>query len=551
MRKVYIYLLNTMADWEIGHISAELNSRRFFKKDAEEIDLKYVSVSKEIVKTMGDLTVTPDCLVDDISIDEKTVLIFPGADTWNDESNNKVLEKAVEVLDANGTVCAICGATVALAKKGLLDQCSHTSNGKGFLEMFVPEYKGTDFYVDSPAVADKNLITAGATGSLLWAKLIIERLNVFSDKALESWYNYFKTGKAEYFFALMQQAGKQKTAEKLIFKKITVQTENLFELTYILLEKRQVTAGEMAEHFGVSQRTIYRWVDALNLAGVPVYSTKGKGGGIHVSEKYALDKTVFTDAEKAEILSSLNALNALSGQKNSAVSKFRSLVSSDKNTDWIEVDFSPWNPKMQEIRKLFSLLKRAVIDCKKVSFDYFPRDGFCTNRTVHPWKIVFRGQAWYLYGYCETKCVNLYFKLSRMMNLKILSEKVQSEYFTKIEDKEYKGYTEESSPLVTLKMKVSNEDLSRILDDFKADSIEEDTPQTKILTMTVHKMPWLVDYLLSFGSRLTLLEPEEIIKELKTEIHKMQKGFMQILNYAVKWSFFSFNRCMKYSILFS
>ena len=526
MRKVYIYLLNTMADWEIGHISAELNSRRFFKKDAEEIDLKYVSVSKEIVKTMGGLTVTPDCLVDDISIDEKTVLIFPGADTWNDESNNKVLGKAVEVLDANGTVCAICGATVALAKKGLLDQCRHTSNGKGFLEMFVPEYKGTDFYVDSPAVADKNLITAGATGSLLWAKLIIERLNVFSDKALESWYNYFKTGKAEYFFALMQQAGKQKTAEKLIFKKITVQTENLFELTYILLEKRQVTAGEMAEHFCVSQRTIYRWVDALNLAGVPVYSTKGKGGGIHVSEKYALDKTVFTDAEKAEILSSLNALNALSGQKNSAVSKFRSLVSSDKNTDWIEVDFSPWNPKMQEIRKLFSLLKRAVIDCKKVSFDYFPRDGFCTNRTVHPWKIVFRGQAWYLYGYCETKCVNLYFKLSRMMNLKILSEKVQSEYFTKIEDKEYKGYTEESSPLVTLKMKVSNEDLSRILDDFKADSIEEDTPQTKILTMTVHKMPWLVDYLLSFGSRLTLLEPEEIIKELKTEIHKMQKGFM-------------------------
>ena len=107
MRKVYIYLLNTMADWEIGHISAELNSRRFFKKDAEEIDLKYVAVSKEIVKTMGGLTVTPDCLVDDISIDEKTVLIFPGADTWNDESNNKVLEKAVEVLDANGTVCAI------------------------------------------------------------------------------------------------------------------------------------------------------------------------------------------------------------------------------------------------------------------------------------------------------------------------------------------------------------------------------------------------------------------------------------------------------------
>lgn len=163
MRKVYIYLLNTTADWEIGHICAELNSRRFFKKDAEEINLKYVSASKETVRTMGGLTVTPDCLVDDISIDEKTVLILPGADTWNDESNNKVLEKSVEILNANGTVCAICGATVALAKKGLLDHQHHTSNGKGFLEMFVPEYKGTEFYVDSPAVADKNLITAGVT----------------------------------------------------------------------------------------------------------------------------------------------------------------------------------------------------------------------------------------------------------------------------------------------------------------------------------------------------------------------------------------------------
>ena len=79
---------------------------------------------------------------------------------------------------------------------------------KVFLEMFVPEYKGTEFYVDSTAVADKNLITAGATGSLLWTKLIIERLNVFSEKALEAWYNYFKIGKAEYFFALMQQSGR-------------------------------------------------------------------------------------------------------------------------------------------------------------------------------------------------------------------------------------------------------------------------------------------------------------------------------------------------------
>lgn len=83
-----------------------------------------------------------------------------------------------------------------------------------------------------------------------------------------------------------------------------MQTENLFELTYILLEKKQVTAKELATHFGISQRTVYRWVEALSLAGVPVFATKGKGGGIGISENYALDKTVFTEEEKLELLSS-------------------------------------------------------------------------------------------------------------------------------------------------------------------------------------------------------------------------------------------------------
>jgi len=101
-------------------------------------------------------------------------------------------------------VGAICGATVALANVGLLDQRAHTSNGPGFLEMVSPGYKGQSFYVDEPSVADNNLITAGSTGALLWAKQIIEHLGVFGSNTLESWYQYFRTGAPEHFFALMQ-----------------------------------------------------------------------------------------------------------------------------------------------------------------------------------------------------------------------------------------------------------------------------------------------------------------------------------------------------------
>ena len=204
MFTIYVYVLETLADWELGYVTSELHSGRFFKKDAERVSLKTVSYSKEPIHTMGGLTVIPDCLIDAVVVSETSVLLLPGADTWNDPKHGAIIKKASEFLSIGATVGAICGATTALANLGLLDNRRHTSNGRGFLEMFSPTYKGQSFYIDEPSVADNNLITANPTGSLLWAKQIIERLGVFQSDTLEFWYEYFSTGKAESFFALMQ-----------------------------------------------------------------------------------------------------------------------------------------------------------------------------------------------------------------------------------------------------------------------------------------------------------------------------------------------------------
>lgn len=204
MFTIYVYVLETLADWELGYVTSELHSGRFFKKDAERVSLKTVSYSKEPIHTMGGLTVIPDCLIDAVVVSETSVLLLPGADTWNDPKHGAIIKKASEFLSIGATVGAICGATTALANLGLLDNRRHTSNGQGFLEMFSPTYKGQSFYIDEPSVADNNLITANPTGSLLWAKQIIERLGVFQSDTLEFWYEYFSTGKAESFFALMQ-----------------------------------------------------------------------------------------------------------------------------------------------------------------------------------------------------------------------------------------------------------------------------------------------------------------------------------------------------------
>ena len=204
MKTIYIYVLDTLADWELGYVTSELNSRRFFKEDANQVSIKTVSYSKQSIITMGGMTIDPDYLIDDIIVSETNMLLLPGADTWNDSKHDAILIKASELLSVGATVCAICGATAALANFGILDNRPHTSNGLGFLEMVCSDYKGQDYYIDQPSVASNNLITAGSTEALLWTKQIIECLDVFKSNTLEAWYNYFNTGDSKYFFELMQ-----------------------------------------------------------------------------------------------------------------------------------------------------------------------------------------------------------------------------------------------------------------------------------------------------------------------------------------------------------
>jgi putative intracellular protease/amidase len=204
MFNIYVYVLDTLADWELGYVTAELNSGRFFKKDAPSVSLKTVSVSKEPIHSMGGLTIVPDCLIDDMVMSKTSVLLLPGAVTWNDPKHSTIIEKASAFLSLGATVCAICGATAALANAGLLNNRPHTSNGSGFLEFASPDYKGQSFYIDKPSVADNNLITASSTGALHWAKQILEHLGVFESNILTVWYEYFSTGEAQHFFALMQ-----------------------------------------------------------------------------------------------------------------------------------------------------------------------------------------------------------------------------------------------------------------------------------------------------------------------------------------------------------
>ncbi len=202
-KKCYVYVLDTLSDWEIAFITAELNSRRYFAKNVK-LELILIGNTLNPIKTMGGITITPDKDINDIEFQEGDLLILPGADTWMDEKNKKILEIVSSIINKNVVIAAICGATVALAQKGLLDNKKHTSNDKEFLQMFSPDYTGSSHYVNTPAVVDDNLITASGLAPLEFTYEVFKKINVMKKDTLEAWYQLYKTRESKYFYSLME-----------------------------------------------------------------------------------------------------------------------------------------------------------------------------------------------------------------------------------------------------------------------------------------------------------------------------------------------------------
>jgi putative intracellular protease/amidase len=202
--KAYLYVLNTLADWEIGYLTAELNSGRYFDKTRPSIEIIKIGNTTKPIKTMGGITIVPDESVDNIRFEEDDLLILPGADTWMEEENKKIIDIVLGIIDKKVIIAAICGATIALANRGILNDRNHTSNDLEVLKMFCPEYSGENFYLNQPAVTDDNLITASGITPLEFSYEVLKRINVMKTETLEAWYQLYKTNESKYFFALME-----------------------------------------------------------------------------------------------------------------------------------------------------------------------------------------------------------------------------------------------------------------------------------------------------------------------------------------------------------
>lgn len=295
-----------------------------------------------------------------------------------------------------------------------------------------------------------------------------------------------------------------------------MQTQRLFEILYLLLQKRKTTAKELADHFEVSVRTIYRDLDVLTLAGIPLYTTKGKHGGIFLMEDYILNKGILSDEEQQKILSALRSQQIADKEDVSELLTKLSGVFQKPDTPWIAIDFSDWS-STEEDQQTFSLLKESILSHRVLCFQYHDSYGAGKERTVEPLQLLFKGQAWYLVAYCKTKKAQRTFKIKRMRKLVLLHDR-----FERTMEPVSAHYHQYQTTQVSLTLHFDESMAYRVYEEYPSEQIQREKEGLLVQTMMA-KGEMLYGILLSYGAGLKVLEPAEIGAEVSRRAKQIQE----------------------------
>lgn len=287
----------------------------------------------------------------------------------------------------------------------------------------------------------------------------------------------------------------------------------LFEILYYLIDKKETTANELAEYFEVSVRTIYRDLDRLLVAGIPIITKQGSKGGVSLDKSYVLDKTLLDNHEQEQILLALQSLSSLQLDEYSDLFQRMKNIFQKESHDWIEVDFTSWHQN-KEMNDKFNLLKTVIFKHQIISFEYINAHGDKSYRTVFPIKIFFKANAWYLQAYQSDKDVYRTYKLSRMSEICLHEDYFDLHKLTSIP--QVLEYHEDVKKIDVI-LKFQKYLGSFVYDEFPYHDITEDNDGYLVKT-SVPNHQWLLSFLLSFGKGIEIIEPLELKQEYVKEI---------------------------------
>ncbi len=300
-----------------------------------------------------------------------------------------------------------------------------------------------------------------------------------------------------------------------------MQIERLVQLVFYIVNHGHVTAKELSRVFQVSTRTIYRDINTLTIAGIPILSTKGTGGGISLIDGYTIDKSLLSREEQQNVFQGLQILQAASyPNAEMTLSKIGAVFRNAMEPKWLEVDFSYWGSDDKEKIKITDL-QYAILNRHVITFHYFNSELKKSSRMIEPLRLVFKSHAWYIVGYCRCKREIRIFRLSRIKHLQILPE-----VFDRVLPSDYSltdGCREECH-IPLLKLRFSPEIAHRLFDEFQEEQIFQRDDGNYYVSVPYELNNWTFHYLLSFGKYVEILEPEAariMMRERVSEIAKI------------------------------
>ena len=301
--------------------------------------------------------------------------------------------------------------------------------------------------------------------------------------------------------------------------------DRLVSIIMTLLDRERIGARELADTFEVSPRTIYRDIEAINLAGIPIHSVSGVGGGFEIMPEYKLDNKVFSTADLSAILMGLSSLSNVvrDDELINAFEKVKSFIPAEKARDieikanQISIDPSPWIGR-RNIQPYLEMIKTALREHKLLCFEYTAHHGNRTLRTVEPYQLVWKGSHWYVQGYCYFRNDYRLFKLSRISKLQMKQEAfIPRDYQKPILD-----FDEILETMQTeIKIRIHKSVLDRVLEYCTYDRFVPDGDEYYIVKFPFIENDYHYDILLGFGDKCECLEPVRIRTEIRRKIQDM------------------------------
>lgn len=309
----------------------------------------------------------------------------------------------------------------------------------------------------------------------------------------------------------------------------------LLSIIYILMNKGTITAAELAKRFEVSIRTIYRDIETLSMAGIPVYTVKGKNGGIRLTEQFVLNKMLVSKKEQQQILAALHSLKETGAQEETAILVKLGDFFIEKPESWVAIDFSDWSGRRKE---LFNQIRDAILNRYVIQFDYYGQYGDMAHRCVEPIQLLFKEYTWYVRAYCRTKQDMRLFKVMRMKRVEVLEEtfplkniealRQQPEDISMMENPapSTAHCTEIPSvygPAPEITLWIDKKEAYRIYDRFEEEEITVLPDGNFTVCLNCYVDDWIYGMVLSFGPSAQILAPEWMRSEMRRRIDAMRK----------------------------